>query len=165
MNIFKHILLFFCLVVFVFPVYADIGDLVDFNINLFGTSTSTNNEPCCSEGGTIETRSAPMMPEGPIFNGPGMKEGAQEAKGALDDNISKSESIKDLIIGWIKFLLPLSALLAVIGIIWSGFLYITAFGDDGQTEKAKKIIFYVVIGIVLMLGAYAIVNTIMRGFF
>jgi uncharacterized phage infection (PIP) family protein YhgE len=98
----------------------------------------------------------------PVFNGPGLKRGANFIETRLDTNISKSRDIKELVIAWMKFALQIVLLVAVIAIIWAGILYVTSFGDEGRTETARNIIKWVVIGIIIMLSAYAIVNTIMK---
>lgn len=61
----------------------------------------------------------------------------------------------------IRFLLfviatPLVALI----IMYTGYLYLTAGGSAGQTEKAKHILFNVVVGYIIALAAWLIVNTI-----
>ena len=103
--------------------------------------------------------------EGPVFTGPGLEGGALLAENLLDDNVSKERDIKELIIGWTNFLLSVAALVAVVALVWAGFLYITAAGDDGRMETAKKIVIWVVVGILLILAAYAIVNTVMQSAF
>ncbi|MFA6999753.1 MAG: IPT/TIG domain-containing protein [Candidatus Paceibacterota bacterium] len=62
----------------------------------------------------------------------------------------------------IKFLLftiatPLVALI----IMYTAYLFLTAGGSAGQTEKAKHILFNVVIGYIVALAAWLVVNTIM----
>jgi hypothetical protein len=62
----------------------------------------------------------------------------------------------------IKFLLfniatPLIALI----LMYTGYLYITAGGSSGQTEKVRHILFNAVIGYVVALAAYLIVKTIL----
>jgi hypothetical protein len=103
--------------------------------------------------------------DGPVFTGPGLEGGALLAENLLDDNVSKERDLKELVIGWTNFLLSVAALLAVIAIVWAGFLYVTAAGDDGRMETAKKIVIWVFIGILLILAAYAIVNTVMQAAF
>mgnify|MGYP006298043613 CR=1 FL=1 len=139
------------------PIFeADVGGVVDIEIDIgLGGGRS---------GGTT-SKAAPTMPSGPVFSGPGMREGADTAKEVLDDDISKSSDLKGLISGWAKSVGPWMGVVAGIAIWYAGFSCITAMGEDGQTEKAKKIIFYVVGGILLIFGAYAIVNTIMSGLF
>lgn len=69
-------------------------------------------------------------------------------------------SIRALILQIINFFLQFLGLVAVIMIIYAGVLYITSAGGD-STEKAKKIILYAVIGILIILLSWAIVNTIL----
>jgi len=101
----------------------------------------------------------------PVFDGPGIRGGAREVASRLDRNVSREANLKILIIGWTNFILGIAALMAVVALVWAGFLYITAFGDDSRMETAKKIVIWVVGGILLILGAYAIVNTVMQAVF
>jgi hypothetical protein len=48
-------------------------------------------------------------------------------------------------------------IIAITALIYAGFLYLTAGFDDGNAEKAKKIIMYVVIGIIFILEGVRIV--------
>ncbi|MFH1375499.1 MAG: MMCAP2_0565 family pilin-like conjugal transfer protein [Patescibacteria group bacterium] len=68
-----------------------------------------------------------------------------------------------MITGWTNFLLPFVGAIAIAAIVYAGFLYLTAAGNQEQTEKAKKIIIWVVIGIIVIVSAYAIVNTVLSG--
>lgn len=103
--------------------------------------------------------------DGPVFDGPGLTGGATMVEGRIDGNVSRERNLKELIIGWTNFLLSITAILAVVALVWAGFLYVTAFGDDSRMETAKKIVIWVVGGILLILGAYAIVNTVMQAVF
>jgi len=102
---------------------------------------------------------------GPVFQGPGLRQGSKIARQRLDRSISKERDLRVLAIQWTKFLLSLGAILAVIALVWAGFQYVTAFGDDAKIESSKKIIIWVVVGMILIFGAYAIVNTIMKAQF
>ncbi len=101
----------------------------------------------------------------PVFDGPGIKKGAKIVKCNLDRGVSKEKDLNKLIIAWMKFFLSVVAVVSVVAIVWAGFLYITAGGDDAQHEKAKKIIIWVALGIILIFGSYAIVNTVMQARF
>lgn len=63
----------------------------------------------------------------------------------------------------INFVLFFLGLVSVAFIIYGGFLYITSQGDDQATEKAKNIIIYAAIGIIIVLVSYALVNTLLGG--
>jgi len=57
----------------------------------------------------------------------------------------------------IKYLIGLSAALAVIAIMFGGYQFLTAYGDPEQHKKATKTITWAVIGLILAITAYAIV--------
>ncbi len=59
----------------------------------------------------------------------------------------------------INFVLYFLGLVATIMVIYGGFLYITSQGED--TEKAKKVLMYATIGIVIILISFALVNTLL----
>ena len=71
-------------------------------------------------------------------------------------------SFLNALIIWTNFFLGFLSVVAMIALIYSGFLYVTAAGNDEQANKAKKIIIWVVVGIVVILLAYALVNTLIE---
>ncbi len=100
--------------------------------------------------------------DGPVFNGPGLRGGSQMAGRELSSSISKQRDLKKLIIDWAKFVLEISLVLAVVAIIWAGIRFITDMGDGAGVEAAKKIIMWTVVGLIVILGSYAIVNTVLK---
>lgn len=70
-------------------------------------------------------------------------------------------SLRALALTIINFFLGFLGLIAVIMIIYAGVLYVTAAGAEDQTGKAKKIIMYAIIGLLIVLLSWAIVNTIL----
>ena len=99
----------------------------------------------------------------PVFAAPAsLRTALNRTSAQLDNNISKERDLKTAIIAWSNFLLPLAAVLAVVALVWAGFLYITATEDESQIDQAKKIIWVTTIGIVLIIGSYAIVNTLLQ---
>ena len=58
----------------------------------------------------------------------------------------------------INILLFLIGVIAVIMIIIGGIRYVTSNGDSAQTTSAKNTILYAVVGVVVAIMAYAIVN-------
>ena len=81
-----------------------------------------------------------------------------EVKDKLD-GVSKAPSLFLLIMGWVSFFLPYAGLLAFVGIVYAGFLYLTGFASEENIDKAKKILMWSVIGLIVIFMAYAIVNT------
>lgn len=61
----------------------------------------------------------------------------------------------------INILLFLVAMIAVIMIVIAGFRFVTSNGDSNTVSSAKNAIIYAVIGIVIAVMAYAIVNFIL----
>jgi hypothetical protein len=58
------------------------------------------------------------------------------------------------IINWV---LGIMALVAVVFVIYGGFVWMTAGGNEEKIEKAKKIIGAAVVGLIVILLAWAIV--------
>ena len=65
----------------------------------------------------------------------------------------------------INVVLGVLGLLAVAMIIYGGFMYTTSAGDATKIKKAKDTIMYGVIGLVIALLAYAIVNFVVSSIF
>ena len=61
----------------------------------------------------------------------------------------------------LRFLIGISAIIGVVMFMYAGFLLVTSQGSPGQITKAKGIFTNVVIGFVVMLSAFLIVNTIL----
>lgn len=74
-----------------------------------------------------------------------------------DIGLSKT-SLPAMIVAVVNYSLVLVAALALAMIVYGGFLYITAHGESQQVEKAKTVIIYAVIGIVVIGLAAALVN-------
>ncbi len=70
--------------------------------------------------------------------------------------------LKATVIKIINLVLGLLALIAVIMVIYGGFIWLTAAGNEENVEKAKRIISAAVIGIVIILLAWAVVIFVAR---
>lgn len=57
-------------------------------------------------------------------------------------------------------LMPIGGVIAVVMIIYSGFLFVTARGSDTQIKKAKDALLWAVIGAAILLGAWVISQAI-----
>ncbi|MFC1662553.1 pilin [Patescibacteria group bacterium] len=68
-----------------------------------------------------------------------------------------SADLKDTVVNIIQWVLGILALVAVVMIIVGGFQWLTAAGNDEKIEKAKKVISAAVIGLIIVLLAWAIV--------
>jgi len=70
--------------------------------------------------------------------------------------------LKETVLNIIQLLLGLMTLLAVALIIYGGFVWLTAAGNESNVDKAKSIISAAVIGLVIVLLAWAIVIFVAR---
>lgn len=59
-----------------------------------------------------------------------------------------------------RIILPIGGVLAVLAFIYSGFLYVTAQGNDTKLAKAHRALLYTVIGTAVLLGSWVIANVI-----
>lgn len=78
--------------------------------------------------------------------------------GAIGENTSFRLYLQKVV----NFVLSFLGLIAVIFLIYAGYLYVVDGGGDGLKDKAKKIIIYVSIGILVILASYALVNTLIQ---
>jgi len=70
-------------------------------------------------------------------------------------------SLKDFVQNILNYFLGFLGFVTVIMVIYGGVLYVTSAGNDDNVGKAKKILLYSVIGIMMILASYAFVNTIL----
>lgn len=59
-----------------------------------------------------------------------------------------------------KVILPVGSVVVVIMIIYSGFLFVMAQGNETKLSSAKKAFMYAVIGTLILLGSWVIANAI-----
>lgn len=76
--------------------------------------------------------------------------------------IAEETSFREAVVKILNFFLTFLGLLAVAVIIFAGFRLILSGGDDGAKEKAQKMIIYAVVGLIVVLLSFALVNTILK---
>lgn len=76
--------------------------------------------------------------------------------------IIPSDNLVAVILGWVKFALALVGTIAFVAFIWAGFLYITAFGNEENAEKGKKILIWTAIGIIIIIVSYALTSALIN---
>ena len=74
-----------------------------------------------------------------------------------------SGSLPQVIFDLVTYALILVGILALAALIYGGFRYITAMGNEEQINEAKKIILYAVVGIVVIGLAAVVVNFVIGG--
>lgn len=69
--------------------------------------------------------------------------------------------LRGIVLVIVNFFLTFLGLLAVIMVIYGGFLYVSSGGNDESVNKAKKILLYAAMGIIIIIVSFALVNTIL----
>lgn len=72
------------------------------------------------------------------------------------------EDIRDTAVGIIKYLLTFLGIIAVVMILYGGFIWMTAGGNEDRVAKAKKIILSGAIGLIIVIGAFAITTFVIQ---
>ncbi|MBI5412595.1 hypothetical protein HZA43_05520 [Candidatus Peregrinibacteria bacterium] len=85
----------------------------------------------------------------------GIKRLFDDLKGS---GIAQEKNLTELVFKYINFALPYLALIAFVGLVYAGFLYVTNFGVEEQLTKAKRILVWSIVGIILVIASYTIVN-------
>lgn len=70
------------------------------------------------------------------------------------------KSVSGLIVKIIDFLIPLATVFAVFMLIWAGFLFVTAQGNQTKLDAAKKNFLWTIAGIAVIMASQAIVTYI-----
>jgi hypothetical protein len=70
------------------------------------------------------------------------------------------KALGQMMVDVIKFLLKFGMTLSAIGFAWAGILYLTAGGDSGKISKAHEIFKKIVIGFIMAMLSYVIVDLI-----
>lgn len=68
---------------------------------------------------------------------------------------------RGIVLAIVNFFLTFLGLLAVVMVIYGGFLYVGSAGNEESVGQAKKIIMYAAIGILIIIVSFALVNTLL----
>ena len=71
-------------------------------------------------------------------------------------------NLKTAVTNVVKYILTFVAIIAVAVIVFAGIRFIISAGEEGEKEKAKKMIIYAVIGLLIVMLAQAIVNFVIN---
>lgn len=78
------------------------------------------------------------------------------------DNPINVDSIPDFITAILGAIVAIGAPIAVLFLIYAGFLFVTARGNDTKLTEAKQFLTWTIVGIVILLGAQ-LLSEIVRG--
>ena len=80
-------------------------------------------------------------------------------------SFEKNTNLEGVLKGGINLAIGVIGFIAVVIIIYGGFMYTTSAGDSNKVTKAKNAIMYGIIGLVVAMLAFAIVNFVIGGLF
>lgn len=66
------------------------------------------------------------------------------------------QSIPCLINAILQVIVQVGSLVVVVMIVWTGLLFVSARGNEGELTKAKEALFWTIIGSTIVLGAFVI---------
>ncbi|MFH1170964.1 MAG: pilin [bacterium] len=73
-----------------------------------------------------------------------------------------TSDLKSTVINIINWILGLLGIIAVIMILYAGFQWMTAGGNEDKVGSAKKIISAAIVGLIIILLSWAIVNFVLK---
>ncbi len=85
--------------------------------------------------------------------------GGSTIQNPLGDN---NTSVQDILMKIMDLVVKVGTIVVVFFIIYSGFKFVTAKGNEGEVTKAKDIFFATVIGGAILLGADVIANVVVN---
>jgi hypothetical protein len=71
-----------------------------------------------------------------------------------------SDSIGTILVRIMNWVLGILGIGAIISFVIAGILYLTAAGDESKTEKAKGMMTYAIVAVVIALVGYVVINTV-----
>ncbi len=80
-------------------------------------------------------------------------------------NIEEDDTLMPTIVNIIEVIIGVLGIAAVVIIVLGGVQFLTSTGDPGKVKKAKDTIMYGIIGLVVAILAFAIVNFVLGSFF
>jgi len=78
---------------------------------------------------------------------------------------TSNQDPREMAVNIIKFFLTFLGIIAVAVILYGGFVWLTAGGNDDRVGKAKKLIVAGIIGLIIVISAFAIVQWIITSTF
>jgi hypothetical protein len=96
----------------------------------------------------------------PVAGAAGLLDGTTPVE-AVSTATGGETTIRGLVLTIVNYFLGFLGLLAVIMVIYGGVTYVASAGNDEAVGKAKKIIMYAVIGLIIVLVSFVLVRAIL----
>ena len=140
---------------------SDCADVLQYSVSLGPSDCpqSGYEELCCKTLEKSEPESA-----GPVSNTPGAAAKLSVAANYGYVDPMGGLTIPGVVARIISNVLPIIGALFLAFFIWGGTQYLTAGGDDTKVKKARQTLLNAAIGMMIVMGAYAIVYNIISIF-
>lgn len=73
-----------------------------------------------------------------------------------------ADNLLDVLVNLLNFFLLFAGIIAFLYVLYGGFLYLTAGGDDAKVEKARRLIVQVIIGVVIIFLSFSLVSYLLN---
>lgn len=90
----------------------------------------------------------------------GLKTTGEKGLGAKDNKLYPTGGLPEIIGKVVGAILAFVGVIFFCLILWAGFGWMLAKGNEEEINKAKEVIFGAVLGLIVILGAYAITNLV-----
>lgn len=82
------------------------------------------------------------------------------AQGGRFQNPIQASSIEAIIAQLLQFVVQVGTVIAVFFVIYSGFLFVKAQGNESEITKAKSVFFWTIVGALILIGAQVLSGVI-----
>ena len=96
-----------------------------------------------------------------VFDGEGLIGGLDEARDEIDTEDTGIRTEDDIIVAIaeiINFVLLFAGIFAVVAFVVAGFMFILGFGSDSSIQRARKIMIWAAVGLVVIIFAFVLVD-------
>jgi len=113
---------------------------------------------------TSNLTSSPPVGPAPLLSPPS---GGTSGSGSCDPtkqlcNPLKADTFAKLVKSLANILVEIAIPFVVIFLIWSGFLFVSARGNEQQLTKAKQTFYWTILGAAVVVGAYALASAVVH---
>ena len=112
-------------------------------------------------GAWVSTLPVLLLPAAALAQLSDAKTDLETVGGAIGTDAT-SNSLPELIGNIIAVLLSVLGIIFVVLVVYAGFLYLTAAGEDDKVKTAKKLLSQSIIGLIIIVAAYAIANFVIE---
>jgi hypothetical protein len=96
-----------------------------------------------------------------VFDGGGLVDGLSQAQGEISGTGVRDDTDFIAAIGAvINFILTFAGIFAFVAFVAAGFVFILGFGSDSANQRARKIMIWAAVGLVVIIFAFVLVQFI-----